>query len=230
MRAANLRNYDLQHCQCGAAAKTSAPIRLDIFREHDVTFRCSSVALLVGAMVVTTTARAHDELKVFASRSTLPASGGKSTIFLSEGHALPVDELLAAESIVRYDLFSPGGTKSELQISGISIQANVVQFKERGVHSVVAARRPSVWTWVIDEKGERKFMRRSKLDYREKKIETSTRYSEFAKTLVVVGEPDESPLKPVGPESKSSQWTARPGGKRIRTSDSRCFKTASPFR
>ena len=43
-------------------------------------------------------------------------------------------------------------------------------------------------------------MRRSKLDYREKKIETSTRYSEFAKTLVVVGEPDESPLKPVGLE------------------------------
>ena len=184
------------------------------FRGCDVTFRCSFMALVVNAMVVTTIAHAHDQLKVFASRSTLPASGGKSTIFLCEGHSVPVDELLKGESIARYDLFSPGGTKSALQTSGVSIQANVVEFKEPGVHTVVASRRPSVWTWVFDEKGERKFMRGSKLDHRGEKIETSTRYSEFAKTLVVVGKPDESALKPVGlaveiiPVDGPAKWLA----------------------
>ena len=179
-----------------------------------MTFRCSFVALVVGATVVTTAAHAHDQLKVFASRSTVPASGGKSTIFLCEGHAAPVDELLVAESITRYDLFSPGGKKSGLQTSGVSIQANVVELKEPGVHSVVASRRPSVWTWVFDEQGERKFLRGSKLDHRGKKIETSTRYAEFAKTLVVVGKPEESTLKPVGllveiiPVDAPARWRA----------------------
>lgn len=160
-------------------------------------YRLHFMAFVVGTMAATSTAGAH-ELKVFASRPMLPEGGGKSTIFLCEGHRVPVDELLEARTIDRYDLVSPAGMKSTLKTSGLSIQANVVELREAGVHTVVASRKPGVWTYILDGRGERRLMRGSKRDHAGEPIETSTHYSEFAKTLVVVGKPGEVAPKAAG--------------------------------
>ena len=150
-----------------------------------------SLALVPGS------SNAH-ELMVFASRHSLPESGGESTIYLCNGHRFPVDELLEAEAIERYDMVSPAEATSTLQRKGLSIHANVVDFKQAGVYTVVASRKPSIWTYLTDAQGERHITRGSKIDHEGKKMDTSTRYSMFAKTLVVVGKPCEAAPKPVG--------------------------------
>ena len=162
-----------------------------------MTIRCWLPGLVVGLGIAGATASAH-ELKVFSSRSTLPEKGGKATVYLCEGHRVPVNELLEAESIQRFELVAPGGAKSLLQTGGVSIQANVVNLTEPGVYTVAASRKPTIWTYVLDDQGERKLTRGTKLDHRAKKIETATRYSEFAKTLIVVGKAGGAAPRPVG--------------------------------
>ncbi len=184
-----------------------------LVREFNVSlFRlCTIVALALAGMASSSSAH---ELKVFASRQVIPESGGKSTIYLGWGHRVPVDELIDEAVIERYDLIAPGGSATPLKKSGVSIQANVVEFKDAGVHTVVACRKPSIWTYVLEDDGNRRLKRGSKIDHAGAKIESGTHYEEFAKTLILVGKPGGDAPKPAGlpveivPLDGPAKWTA----------------------
>ena len=172
---------------------------------------CTIVALALAGMAGSSSAH---ELKVFASRQLIPESGGKSTIYLGWGHRVPVDELLEEESIDRYDLITPVGSTTPLKKSGVSIQANVVDFKDAGVHTVVGIRKPSTWTYVIENNGNRRLKPGSKIDHAGAEIESGTHYAEFAKTLILVGKPSDDAPKAAGlpveiiPLDGPAKWTA----------------------
>jgi len=153
---------------------------------------------------------AHD-LKVMASRFTLD-SPGKSTVFLSWGHLLPVDELVDAKTIERYDILTPKG-KVSLKTREVSFHANVVILDEPGLYQVVVSRKPSLLTWVIDADGNRVMRRGSRDTFKDEKIDVSLRSQMFSKALITV-KGDLSPVKAVGlpleivPVDPPAKWKA----------------------
>lgn len=162
---------------------------------------------------IVTSASAH-EMKVFASRQAIAESSGKTTIFLSWGHRVPVDELTDAASVERYDLIAPGGVTTALKKGGISLQENVAELKDAGIHTVVACRKPSVYTYILDSDGERQLKRGPKSDHTGVRIESGTRYQQCAKALVVLGKPGSEVPKVVGlpleivPLDGPAKWTS----------------------
>jgi uncharacterized GH25 family protein len=173
----------------------------------------AALLLSLALCSLSQTGEAHD-LKVFASRQTLPANGGETTIYISAGHRSPVDDLIEADAIGRYDLISPTGTKTVLEKSAGGIHANQVRLTEPGVHSVVVSKKPSVWTYVLE--GEtRKLKEGSKKDHSGASIDFGTHYEDFGKTLVVVGKRTDQVPGPVGldveivPLDPPSSW--KPG-------------------
>ena len=146
---------------------------------------------------VATLASAH-EIKVLASQLVVPEPGGKTTVYLSWGHRLPVDDLVDAAPIDRYDLIAPDAVSSPLKKDGISLQANSVTLPSVGVYRVVACRKPGVSTYVLDEQGERQLKRGSKKEVKEGRVESATRYQQCATALIVVGPAGAEPVKPTG--------------------------------
>ena len=169
------------------------------------------LAFLAFLVVAGGSATAH-EIKVFSSRHTVPEAG-KATIFLSWGHRMPVDELVDAAPIERYDLIAPGGVTA-LKKDGVSLQANVVELKDVGVHTAVVTRKSSVYTYVLGEDDERQLKRGPKTEHANAKIESATRYQSAAKALIVVGKAGDAAPKPVGlsveinPLDGPAKWTA----------------------
>lgn len=159
------------------------------------------------------------EIKVLASRLTLPESGGKSTVFLSWGHRLPVDELVDATPVERYEVVAPDGTATALKKEGTSLQENAVELKAAGVHTAVVTRKPSVYTYVLGEDGDRQLKRGPKSEHPPEKVESGTRYLQAGKALVVVGKPGDAAPKPLGlpveisPLDGPARWAA---GKDVR--------------
>ena len=101
------------------------------------------VSLLLGLAIVTGRIASAHEIKVFASQQAAPEAGTKSTVFLSWGHRVPVDDLIDGATLGRYDLIAPGGEKSALKLEGTSLQANAVELKSLGVYQVAVDRKPS---------------------------------------------------------------------------------------
>jgi cobalt/nickel transport protein len=141
--------------------------------------------------------QAH-EIKVLASQLAMEQPGGKTTVYLAWGHRLPVDDLIDAASVERYDLVSPGGTATALKKDGLSLQTNVVELKDAGVHQVLVARKPSVFTYVFDGEGGRALKRGPKTAVKEGKVDYGTRSVQTAKALIVVGPAPREPVKPAG--------------------------------
>jgi uncharacterized GH25 family protein len=174
------------------------------------------VTLLI--LAVAGTANAH-EIKAFASRQTLPDGGGKTTVFLSWGHRVPVDELVDAAPIERYDLIAPNGTVAALKKDGVSLQANAVEVKDTGVHSVIVTRKPSMYTYVLGDGDERQLKRGPKTEHAGVKVESGTKYLQAGKALIVVGKPGDAVPKPFGlpveitPLDGPAKWVA---GKDVR--------------
>lgn len=140
---------------------------------------------------------AHD-FKVLASKLALEKEGGRSTIFLSWGHRLPVDDLLDPESIDRYELLAPDGTSSPLKTAPNSMQENSAELPFAGVYQVVACRKPGIYTFTTDDHGERLLKQGSKRDHAESKIDFAQRSVQCAKALIVVGPSGSPPVSPVG--------------------------------
>ena len=149
------------------------------------------------AAAITAPVAAH-EIKVFASRLALPEGGGKATVYLSWGHRVPVDDLVDAAPVERYDLVAPSGTATALKKDGLSLQANTVEFKESGVYTAVVTRKPGVYTYVLDDDGGRQLKRGPKTDHAGAKVESGTRYQQAGKALVVVGKPGDAAPRPLG--------------------------------
>jgi len=170
------------------------------------------LSALVFLAVVTGTAAAH-EIKVFSSRHALPEAG-KATIFLSWGHRVPVDELVDAAPIERYDLIAPGGGVTELKKDGVSLQANTVELKDAGVYTAVVTRKSSVYTYILGDDDDRQLKRGPKTDHAGAKIESAARYQQAGKALIVVGKAGDAAPKPVGlpveinPLDGPAKWSA----------------------
>jgi uncharacterized GH25 family protein len=171
------------------------------------------MTLILAFTSLTTPIFAH-EIKVFASRQAMPDAGGKATVYLSWGHRVPVDDLIDGTTLGRYDLLAPGGDKVPLKAEGTSLHANSVELKSPGVHQAVVDRKPSVFTYVIDQDGERQLRRGGKSSVTEGTIDVATRSVMCAKAIVVVGKPGEESLNPVGqaveivPLDPPAKWTA----------------------
>ncbi len=159
------------------------------------------------------TASAH-EIKVLVSRPVLPDGGGKTTVYLSWGHRQPVDELVDAAPLERYDVIAPGGKVTALKKEGVSLQANAVEVTGAGVHTAVVVRKPSVFTYVIDEDGERQFKRGAKSEHSGAKIDSAVRSVQTGAALIVVGKPGDAAPKAVGlpveivPLDGPNKWVA----------------------
>lgn len=171
-----------------------------------------TLTALVALLGVASVAAAHD-MKVFASRHALPEGGGKATVYLSWGHRVPVDELVDAAPIERYDLVAPGGGVTALKKEGVSLQANAVELKEAGVYSAVVTRKASVYTYVLGDDGERQLKRGPKTEHAGAKIDSGTRYQQAGKALIVVGKPGDAAPKALGlpveinPLDGPAKWT-----------------------
>jgi uncharacterized GH25 family protein len=155
------------------------------------------VVLLAFLLTVTACVRAH-EIKALASQLTLEKAGEKTTIYLSWGHRLPVDDLIDGDSLTRYDLVAPGGAVKALNKADLSLQTNVVELKDEGIHQVIVSKKPAVFTIVTDTEGEPQFKRGPKSQIKEGAIDHAFRREQFAKALIVVGAAKGSPPKPVG--------------------------------
>lgn len=138
------------------------------------------------------------EIKVLASHLYLPEGSGKSTVYLSWGHCLPVDELIDADTVVRYDHINPKGKAAPLKKADISLQANVLFLEESGMHQMLVNRKQSIHTYIFDEKGERHFKRGPKTLHKGSKIDSAVRSQQCAKAIVVVGKPGAEPPPALG--------------------------------
>jgi uncharacterized GH25 family protein len=138
------------------------------------------------------------EIKVLASQLTVEKAGEKTTIYLSWGHHLPVDDLIVGDSLLRYDLIAPNGTAKALSKSELSLQTNVVELKDEGIHQVVVAKKPAVFTIVTDADGEIQFKRGGKTEIKEGTIDHAFRGEQFAKALIVTGAAKGAAPKPLG--------------------------------
>ncbi len=172
--------------------------------------RLAALALLLA---VSTSAAAH-EIKVFASQQAAPEAGGKATVYLSWGHRVPVDDLIDAATIEKYELVAPDGGRAALKAADTSLQANSVELKTVGVYQAVVSRKASLFTYVFGGDGERQLKRGGKSAVTEGRIDVATRSVMCGKAVIVVGRPSEEVLKPLGqaieivPLDPPAKWTA----------------------
>ena len=142
------------------------------------------------------TVNGHD-LKVLVNHFN-PEPGGKVTTYLSWGHALPVDELIDAKTIERYEMRTPAGDAKPLKLSDVSLQANLVPIDDAGIYQVVVARKATVLAHVLNKDGKKKFHRGGRSTVKEGTVVDALRSQQFAKALVVSGTPGKLPAPPVG--------------------------------
>lgn len=168
------------------------------------------VAVISAGLVKPTCAH---ELKALASQLAMPGKSGRSTIYLSWGHRLPIDDLVDAATIERYDLLNPKGEAKALTKADLSLQTNVVELTEAGIHQVVVNKKASIYTYVFDTEGVRQLKRGPKTAITEGKIDTASRYQQCAKALIVVGKPSGDAPNAIGqtfeivPLDGPTKWT-----------------------
>ncbi len=149
------------------------------------------------AALLAAPAQSH-EIKVLASQLALAKPGGKTTVYLSWGHRLPVDDLVDGKSVERYEVLAPSGASQALRTDDLSLQARAVEIKEAGVTQVVVGRKVTVYTHVVDRDGNKLLKRGPKSAVKEGKVESSLRSVQCAKALIVAGPANGSPVKAVG--------------------------------
>jgi len=170
-------------------------------------------SLLFLALAAQASVWGHD-LKILTNRPSLPDVDGKVTVYLSWGHRLPVDELVDGSTLERYDIIAPAGKATALPKEGTSLHAHVAELKENGVHSVVAGRKSSIHTYVIDDDGQKKFKRGPKSAHVGAKIDSAVRSTQSARAIVVVGSPGDEAPKATGlhveivPMDGPARWKA----------------------
>lgn len=166
---------------------------------------------LLTSFALACTARAH-EIKILASKFTAAKAGEKTTIYLSWGHRLPVDDLIDGSSIDRFELVPPDGKPVALKKQDYSLQANAVELPGNGLHQAVVTRKITVYTTVIDGDGNRQLKRGPKTSVIEGKIDHTLRSVQTAKAVIRVGPASAEAVKPLGldveivPLDGPAQW------------------------
>ncbi len=160
---------------------------------------------------VGTVADAH-ELKVFASKLAVDRPGGKTTIYLSWGERIPVDDLIDGATLERYEMLAPDGKVTRLKTAGVSLQTNVRELSNVGLHGIVVAKKPTVYTFYFDKNGKRLLKLCPRTEIKEGRVDYAGRSVQSAKSFIVVG-PCKTPPKPAGltmeivPLDPPNQWT-----------------------
>ena len=153
-----------------------------------------ALALVLGLAAF---ASAHT-IKVFASKQVVEEAGGKTTVYLSWGDRVPVDDLIDASALDRYDLLTPVNTTTALKKEELSLQTNVVELKDPGLYQVLVARKPATYTTIIDEDGKKQVKRGPKTAIKEGKIDSSLRSVQTGKSIILVGRNVTAAPKPAG--------------------------------
>lgn len=172
----------------------------------------SFVAAVSLSASLASEACAHD-LKVLVSR-LVAEPGDTDTVYISYGHVLPVDRQIDATTLDDYQVHTPSGSVVYLAKEGVSFQANELHVEENGVYQAMAARRPSVWCDVVDDKGNHTHHRGPRSSVAEGTVESATQTHMYAKALLLSGEADEQALIPLGhdieivPVQPPSEWRA----------------------
>ena len=169
------------------------------------------VAILCFVLPLGTPCQAH-ELKVFASKLAVDRPGVKTTVYLSWGERIPVDDLIDGKTLERFQFLTPDGKVSRLNTNGVSLQTNVEELRDVGLHEIVVGKRPTVYTFVFGKDGKRSLKLCPKTEIKEGRIDYAGRSVQSAKAFIVVGTCHKSP-KPAGlpmeivPLDPPSRWT-----------------------
>ncbi len=155
------------------------------------------MALMLLSFLLPNFCSAH-EIKALASQLAVEKPGTKTTIYLSWGHRLPIDDLIDGATLERYDLLAPSGASTALKREDLSLQANVVEVKEMGTYQVLVGRKAGIYTYVFDEEGSRVLKRGPKTAFKDSKIDHALRSQQYAKALIVVGPASTEPVKAAG--------------------------------
>lgn len=159
--------------------------------------KAALVAVVVLAPALA--ARAHSLSVMVTKVAAKP--GSQSVVYLCWGHALPVDELVDAKDIEKFEARSPSGSVVPLRVEGRSVHANEVKLEEPGAYQFGVERKPSNYCIAKGADGKRKFLMGTKAEVKVPegcKIESSTRSRSFAKAISVVAEGD-GEVKPPAP-------------------------------
>ena len=159
----------------------------------------SRIAITLSSLLflLPSSSSAH-EIKALASQLAVEKSGTKTTIYLSWGHRLPIDDLIDGTTLERYDLLTPSGAVAPLKRGDLSLQTNVVELKDAGTYQVLVGRKAGIYTYVLDEDGSRVLKRGPKTAVKEGQIDYALRSQQYAKALIVVGAPSAEPIKAAG--------------------------------
>ncbi len=169
----------------------------------------AAVALSIGQAA---SCRAHD-LRVLVSRMEA-APGEDDTVYVSYGHALPVDQPIDADWLQDYHVKTPSGSVLTMVKEGVTLQSNVIHVEEQGCYQAVATQKPAVWTEVVDAKGVHTHVRAAKATVKEGTAESAMLIKKYAKALLISGPQTTSPLEALGheleivPAEASAEWKA----------------------
>ena len=175
--------------------------------------RCALAALFLAAAPC---CRAHD-VKVLASQLTVAKVGGKTTIYLSWGDRLPIDDLIDADSIARYDLLTPAGEAAPLKKADLGLQTNVVETQDRRHPSGGGRAEGGDLQLRPRRRGQAPVKRGPKTAVKQGKIDYAIRSQQSGKALIVVGAAAKEPVKPAGlgfeivPLDAPAAWQAGKG-------------------
>ncbi|WZO99308.1 DUF4198 domain-containing protein [Isosphaeraceae bacterium EP7] len=144
--------------------------------------------LLPMLLVVTPllAAQAHT-LRVLVTRP-VSVKGFKSTVYLSYGHLLPVDELIPGNEVGAYLIHAPDGSTKPLETSGTSLHANEVSFDQPGLYQLAVTRLPITYVAYTDASGAARFARLPKDQFKlpeGAKLTASARSYQFSKAVVL---------------------------------------------
>ncbi len=176
--------------------------------------RNGKMMLVVAALAMgqAATARAHD-LRVLVARM-MAAPGEEDTVYVSYGHALPVDQPIDADWLQDYHVKTPSGSVLTMVKEGTSLQSNVIHVEEQGVYQAVATQKPAVWTEVVDAKGVHAHVRAAKKSVKEGTVEDAMLIKKYAKALMISGPETTTATEPLGheleivPTEPSADWKA----------------------
>jgi uncharacterized GH25 family protein len=155
------------------------------------------IALSSLLFLLPNSSSAH-EIKALASQLAVEKPGAKTTVYLSWGHRLPVDDLIDGATLERYDLLTPSGTVAPLKRAELSLQTNVVELKDAGTYQVLVGRKAGIYTYILDEDGSRVLKRGPKSAVKDGQIDYALRSQQYAKAVIVVGRPSVEPIKAAG--------------------------------
>jgi hypothetical protein len=61
----------------------------------------------------------------------------KTTVYLSWGERIPVDDLIDGATLEKYEWLAPDGKVKPLATTGVSLQTNVEELRDVGLHEIV---------------------------------------------------------------------------------------------